>query len=108
MYLTGSPAIQALIYVISSTLQIIVLIGRRPYDTSYNNLLEGFNELTVLMTGYLVIVLTYQEVTVRQRGQLGTMMIVMIVVLILVNGLNCFYVMVKMILTKIRQAYLRR
>ena len=87
LYLLGSPALQVLIFVLSSMVQTIVLIGKWPYESTLSNLLEAFNELVVLAIGFHVLVLTHTGLPVAVRETTGSSMLVHIGILIAVNGL---------------------
>ena len=67
-YSTGSPALQAILFVVFSMLALTLLLAKRPYMSRVYNILETFNEFVVLTIGYLILALTETNISVETRG----------------------------------------
>ena len=61
IFATGSPALQAILFVLCSMTASTLLLAKRPYSSRVYNLLEIINELVVLCVGYLVLILTWTD-----------------------------------------------
>ena len=88
IYVTGSPAAQALSFVQFSLFQCLILMSHFPYDSWMFNTLETFNELTVLTIGYHVLVLCFDDILASSKERLGLSMMTVVIGMIGINGLN--------------------
>ena len=52
MFLVEWPGIQASLLILLSTLNLIILVKAYPFKTKFNNFIEIFNELTILISSY--------------------------------------------------------
>jgi len=52
LFLIEWPGIQAILLIILSTMNFILLVNTNPYETKLDNSIEIFNELTILISSY--------------------------------------------------------
>ena len=70
--------------------------------------MESFNEWTVLMTGYHLVLISGFEIEFRIRNEVGTSLICFLVVMILLNFVLLLFNMVQTLVFLCRKAYYRR
>ena len=58
VYYTEYPSFQIMIYLFFSQLNVMYLIGYKPYEDPFTNKNEIFNEICVLVVGYHLFVFT--------------------------------------------------
>ena len=99
IYINGQPWIQTIFFVIIAEYICVYLFGSMPFESFNQNLLEIFNELTILVIGYHMIIVAGFNVPNYHKKKVGYSAIFFILLLIVVNVLHfivCFAKWVKL------------
>ena len=58
MYMFDHSWLQVLLYLVQSIFMLAYICSQRPFDSPRTNFLESFNEFSVLVTGYHLILIS--------------------------------------------------
>lgn len=85
MHLFDKPWLQMLLYLVQSIFMLAFIRNQRPFDNARTNFLESFNELSVLISGYHMILISGFEIEYTIRNRIGTSLIIWLTFMILLN-----------------------